>query len=97
MTAAQSHYSHELHSRFYEAWQQPSVVSAPRGKVSVPVDVEIDWRGRVNRFVLVKPSGFPRIDASVRAVRNRVRQVPAPPGQPKGTMFHLRINFDLDV
>ena len=94
---AQSRYSHTLHDRFYEAWQQPPTVGATYGKVSVPVDVEINARGRIVSFALVRPSGYPRIDASIRAVRGRVRRVPPPPGLAEGATFRLRINFDLDV
>ena len=88
-------YSHTLHSRFYEAWVQPEMVGAPRGKVSVPVDVRIAPTGRVLSFRLVRSSGYPRIDASIRAVGRRVRKV-APPPLTSGE-YKLRINFDLDV
>ena len=54
---SQSRYSHELHNRFYEAWQQPTAVGAPHGKVSVPVEVTIDERGRVKRFNVMRRSG----------------------------------------
>ena len=91
-----SRYSHSLHSQFYRAWQQPDSVSAPRGKVSVPVDVEIDQRGRVSRFRIAQSSGFPKIDASIRDVGRRVKQVEPPPGPIDGR-FKLRIYFDLDV
>ena len=88
-------YSHTLHDRFYEAWVQPDLVGAPRGKVSVPVDLRIDRRGRVLSFKPARLSGYPKIDASIRAVGRRVRKVQPPPitsGE-----FRLRINFDLDV
>ena len=88
-------YSHSLHDRFYEAWVQPEMVGAPRGKVSVPVDVRIAANGRVLSFQIVNSSGYPRIDASIRAVGRRVRKV-APPPLTSGE-FKLRINFDLDV
>ena len=88
-------YSHLLHSRFYEAWVQPEIVGAPRGKISVPVDVRIDARGRVVSFKPLRLSAYPKIDASVVAVGRRVRKVAPPPTS--GGEFKLRINFDLDV
>lgn len=94
-SAPPGRYSHTLHSRFYEAWVQPEMVGAPRGKVSVPVDVRIAPSGRVLSFEMVRSSGYPRIDASIRAVGRRVRKV-APPPLTSGE-YKLRINFDLDV
>lgn len=94
-SAASGRYSHTLHSRFYEAWIQPKIVGAPRGKISVPVDVRIDPQGRVLSFNPAKLSGYPRIDRSVAAVGKRVRKVTPPPitsGE-----YKLRIYFDLDV
>lgn len=87
-------YSHQLHSRFYEAWVQPQNVGAPRGRISVPVNVRIDPDGRVVSFKPVRLSGYPRIDESVLAVGARVKKVPAPP---HGGEFRLRVYFDLDV
>ena len=92
-----SRYSNILHSRFYRAWEQPAVLDAPRGKISVPVDVQIDARGRVSDFKLVQPSGYPELDASIRAVARRVRQVEPPPSVAGAKLFQLRIYFDLDV
>ena len=95
-TAATSgRYSHTLHSRFYEAWVQPKIVGAPRGKVSVPVDVRIDPRGRVLSFTPAELSGYQRVDQSIAAVGRRVRKV-APPPITSGE-YKLRIYFDLDV
>ena len=93
--AGSGRYAHVLHSRFYEAWAQPEVVGAPRGKVSVPVDVRIDPRGRVLSFKPARLSGYPKVDASIAAVGRRVRKVAAPPIS-RGE-YKLRINFDLDV
>lgn len=86
-----------LHSRFYEAWVQPASVGAASGKVSVPVDVVVDHDGRVLQFNIVRPSGYPRIDASIRAVRTRVRRVAPPPSTTARDLFRLRIFFELDV
>ncbi len=93
--ASSGRYSHTLHSRFYEAWVQPKIVGAPRGKVFVPVDVRIDPRGRVLRFTPAKLSGYQRVDESIAAVGRGVRKVARPPitsGE-----YRLRVYFDLDV
>jgi TonB family protein len=92
-----SRYSNMLHSRFYRAWEQPAVLNASRGKVSVPVDVQIDAKGRVSGFKLVQSSGYPELDASIRAVATRVREVEPPPSLAGSGVFQLRIFFDLDV
>ena len=92
-----SRYTHALHSRFYAAWEQPDSVAAPRGKISVPADVEIDRSGRVLRFKIAKSSGYRAIDDSIRAAGKRVRQVDPPPIPAETTRLKLRVNFDLDV
>jgi TonB family protein len=89
-----SQYSHTLHARFYRAWVQPAAVRAPRGRISVPVDVRIDKRGRITSYELVRPSGYAAVDASIEAVGKRVRKVPRPPTDSE---YRLRIFFDLDV
>lgn len=90
-------YSHALHDRFYEAWQQPVSVGLPSGKISVPVDVTIDNTGRVVGFRIVKPSGNARVDNSIAAVGETVTRVAPPPGIALGKTFKLRIYFELDV
>ena len=92
-----SRYSNKLHSRFYRAWVQPSSVAAPPGKISVPVDVQIDQSGRVARFRIAKSSGYPAFDQSVMAVSQKVTQVDPPPATTRRGLFKLRIFFDLDV
>lgn len=92
-----SRYQNALHSRFYTAWQQPESLAAPRGKISVPADVDINRDGRVVRFKIAQPSGYRALDDSIRAAGRRVPQVDPPP-LPSGTkQVRLRINFDLDV
>jgi TonB family protein len=92
-----SRYQNALHSQFYTAWQQPESLAAPRGKISVPADVDINGNGRVVRFKIAQPSGYRVLDESIRAAGKRVRQVDPPP-LPSGTkQVRLRINFDLDV
>ena len=92
-----SRYTHALHSRFYAAWEQPDTIAAPRGKISVPAEVEIDRNGRVLRFKIAKSSGYRAIDDSIRAAGKRVRQVDPPPLPSETTRLKLRVNFDLDV
>ncbi|CAN5267519.1 hypothetical protein BH20VER2_BH20VER2_14620 [soil metagenome] len=92
-----SRYSNMLHGRFYRAWVQPKAITAPPGKISVPVDVQIDQSGRVTRFRIAKSSGYPAIDESIMAVSRKVTQVDAPPATTRRGLFRLRIFFDLDV
>lgn len=96
-SAGVGRYGHELHDRFYEAWQQPAVVGALPMTISVPVDIAIDSSGRVLNFRIVRPSGNTRIDNSIAAVKEAVKQVPPPPGIAPGKTFKLRIYFELDV
>lgn len=92
-----SRYNHTLHSTFYRAWSQPDALVAPRGRISVPVDVAINEQGRVLSFRIAQPSGFSSLDNSIRAVGRQVRQVDPPPVPLVRGRFQLRINFDLDV
>ncbi len=95
--AAVGAYSHRLHNRFYNAWVQPAVVGAPRGKISVPVNLQIDSRGQVLSFELVKPSGYPAVDKSIEAVGARIRIVEPPPLASPAQRYDVRIYFELDV
>ena len=92
-----SRYSHRMHNRFYEAWLPPPTLTAPRGKISIPVDVSIDENGRVRRFNIMKSCGHPEIDASVREVGRRVKRVAPPPETAENGRFNLRVFFELDV
>jgi len=86
-----------MHNRFYEAWVQPRSVPAPRGKISVPVDVQIDRSGSVRRFHIAKPSGYASVDQSIGDVGRRVTKVAPPPVASSRDRFDLRIFFELDV
>jgi hypothetical protein len=90
-------YAHQLHDRFYEHWIPPESVPGKRGKVSVPVDVRIDHRGRVVEFKIAQPSSRPAIDESIAAVASVVRRVDPPPFPLTNQFFQLRIYFELDV
>jgi TonB family protein len=90
-------YSNDLHNRFYRAWVQPRAITAPPGRISVPVDVRIDESGRVASFKIAKRSGYAALDESIMAIPQRVTQVPPPPATTRRGMFRLRIFFDLDV
>ena len=96
-TTVDSAYSRQLHNRFQSAWQQPESVSATRGRVTVIADVTIDLQGRVQRFKIVQPSGYPEVDESVRAAGRSVKQVEPPPLPTGNDRLQLRIYFDLEV
>ncbi len=96
-TVDTSSYSHRMHNRFYQAWVPPANISSTRAKISVPVDVEIDARGRVLSFAIARSSGNTAVDDSINAVASRVRKVARPPGASANQPFKLRIFFELDV
>ena len=92
-----SGYTRALQRQFYAAWEQPESVAAPRGKISVPVEIEIDRTGRVVRFRIAQTSGYREVDQSIRQIGRRIREVDPPPIGPEAKRLKLRINFDLDV
>ncbi len=96
-SAATGAYAHRLHNRFYEAWEPPPSVGVPHGKIVVPVDIEIDKSGTVTDFRMARESGYPGVDASIRAISRKVREVESPPFALRHGHYHLRINFELDV
>jgi hypothetical protein len=71
-SAATDAYAHRLHNRFYEAWHQPASVGARRGKIVIPVDIEIDKSGRVTDFRMAQGSGYPKVDASIGTIASDV-------------------------
>ena len=95
--AADPAYAKTLRARFYEAWVPPQGVVATRDRISVPVDVQIDGRGRVARFKIAQSSGIRAVDESIEAIRTELKQVDPPPTASGGGRFELRINFELDV
>lgn len=95
-SAEASRYSHRMHNRFFEAWT-PRLSASPRGKLSVPVDVQIDRGGQILSFKIVRPSGNRDFDSSIAAVARKVTRVTPPPLGRSQHQFNLRIYFDLDV
>jgi TonB family protein len=95
--AAVGRYGHHLHDVFYEAWSQPTTVAAPSGKISVPVDIQIDKSGRVVKFQIARSSGDPAIDDSIAAVARKIGKVDPPPVTSRNDRYDLRIYFELDV
>ncbi len=86
-----------LHDRFYSEWIQPTSVASTGGKNSVLVKLQIEKDGRVSSFEVVRPSGNPELDESVKAIANRVAQVePLPDGLGKGDHYDVKINFELN-
>ena len=95
--AAAGRYGHHLHDVFYEAWAQPKTVTAAHGKISVPVDIQIDKRGRIVKFQIAKSSGDPAIDDSIAAIAKTIGKVDPPPITSRNDRYDLRIYFELDV
>ncbi len=73
------------------------MVPAPRGKISVPVDLQINSQGRVVRFQPARSSGYPAVDASIAAMGRKVKRVLPPPFSLRDGTYDLRIYFELDV
>ncbi len=90
-------YSQRMHDRFHVAWKPPEFVRGASGKVSVPIDVQIDDKGRVVQFKIVQSSGNEEIDRSIRDVGKKITQVAPPPLTGSDRYFDLRIYFELDV
>ena len=92
-----SWYGSMLHDRFYSEWIQPTTVASAGGKNSVLVKLRIEKDGRVSSFEVVRPSGNPELDESVRALSSRVNRVePLPDGLGKGDHYDVKINFELN-
>ena len=90
-------YGSMLHDRFYSEWVQPTTVASAGAKNSVLVKLRIEKDGRVSNFEIVRPSGNPDLDDSVRALANRVSRVePLPDGLGKGDHYDVKINFELN-
>jgi TonB family protein len=90
-------YGSMLHDRFYSEWVQPTSVPDASGKNSVLVKLRIEKDGRVSSFEIVRSSGNPELDESVKALANRVTHVePLPDGLGKGDYYDVKINFELN-
>ena len=55
-----------LHDRFYSEWAQPSTTLTAGAKVSALVKVRIEKDGRVTSFEIVRSSGNPVVDDSIK-------------------------------
>ena len=87
-----------LHDRFYSEWAQPSTRLTAGAKVSALVKVRIEKDGRVTSFEIVRSSGNPVVDDSIKAMGERVKQVdPLPSGLGDGNHYDVRINFELNA
>jgi TonB family protein len=90
-------YGSMLHDRFYSEWVQPTTVATAGAKSSVLVKLRIEKDGRVTSFEVVRPSGNPDLDESVKTLANRVSRVePLPDGLGKGDHYDVKINFELN-
>jgi TonB family protein len=90
-------YGSMLHDRFYSEWVQPTTVAIAGAKNSVLVKLRIEKDGRVSSFEVVRPSGNPDLDESVKTLANRVSRVePVPDGLGKSDHYDVKINFELN-
>jgi colicin import membrane protein len=91
-------YGDMLHDRFYRAWIQPTTNITPGTKISTLVRIRIEKDGHVSKFEIIKPSGNPLVNESVRVIAKQVTQVDAPPkGLIKGDHYDVKINFELNT
>lgn len=91
-------YGNMLHDRFHSAWIQPTTNVPSGSKISTLVKVRIEKDGRVSKFEIIKPSGNPVVNESVRVVAKQVSQVDAPPtGLIHGDHYDVKINFELNT
>jgi TonB family protein len=90
-------YGSMLHDRFYSEWVQPTSAASSGEKNSVLVKLRIERDGRVSSFEIVRPSGSPELDESVKAIAGRVTKVESlPDGLGKGDHYDVKINFELN-
>jgi TonB family protein len=90
-------YGSMLHDRFYSEWVQPTSVATSSGKNSVMVKLRIEKDGRVSSFEIVRSSGNPELDESVKEITSRVTKVESlPDGLGKRDHYDVKINFELN-
>jgi TonB family protein len=74
----------ELDLRLYQAWTQPPTVSSALG-LTVDVSVRVEPDGQISAARILKASGHPEMDASVRKALELVRRVRAFPSEYSGS------------
>jgi TonB family protein len=84
----------ELDARLDAAWTQPSGLGAG-SMLFVDVAVRVEPDGRISSARILKPSGHPELDASVRAALNRVRRVRAFPDGYSGSGETFEYRFQI--
>ena len=78
----------------YNAWDQPSRLSIPPGRVT-SVRVRISPDGRILKRDLVIPSGIAALDDSVMQAVSSVKQLKALPSSFRGSYKEITIDFEL--
>ena len=78
----------------YEAWVQPSGLSASSG-LTVQVLIRVERDGTITRRQMVKPSGHPLMDESVMRAVESVRKLRPLPEQYRGAYRDITIEFEL--
>jgi len=87
-------YFAQVKQAMYEAWIQPSGVSAAAGHV-VQVLIRVERDGTVSHRQIVKPSGNPLMDDSVQRAIESVRKLRPLPDQYRGLYRDITIEFEL--
>ncbi len=90
-------YFQAVAARLYRLWVQPDRSEVGNANPTVSVRITVDRNGRVRRAVILRPSGIPAMDTSIRTVLKNLEHLPAPSdfGLHSRTL-HIDITFKLD-
>ncbi len=88
-------YNDMIHDRFYSQWDHPTVAGgAAAGNDVALLTIRVEKDGHISKAYLSTPSGIEQMDATVRAVAERVKKIePLPAVLAKKGYYELRIEF----
>ena len=78
----------------YEAWIQPSGLSAASG-LTVQARIRVERDGSISRREILRPSGHPAMDESVRRALDAVQRLAPLPPSYRGSYRDITIVFEL--
>lgn len=90
------YYLNLIHDRFYGQWDQPTSIFDPENRFVTTVRIRIERDGRISQASIVRPSGNPVMDESVKAALGRVKQIDPLPSGLGGAYYEIQINFELE-
>lgn len=83
-----------IRKAMYDAWEQPGGLSASAG-LKVVVEIRIARDGAILKRDILRTSGHPLMDESVRKALQDVRQAPPLPDAYRGSTRDIQIAFEL--